>query len=453
MGELLPVVVVLALGFVVAVLVVRGYPDAERKLLMAAFAAHVVGAFAQVGITELYYGGGDMNLYHRAGSALADFVRHNPSEYLPEVVRLVLRADPRLPMSVQSTGSATGSMVGISALLALPLNNSLFAMCLAPSMAAFFGQMALYKVFRESFGPRYWRPLLIGMLLLPSTVFWTSGLVKETVAVAGLGWAIFGIHRSLRRQLATGLLALGLGAMWVGFVKPYVFMPLGLGAGIWWYWRRAQRTRGEVAVVVKPFYLILGAAFAVGVVILVGKAFPRYAVDNIVSETAHLQVVGTRIRGGSNYALMDAPERSLAGQALYAPLALVTALFRPFLFEASGATALVNALETTIVSFVFVRAVWKLSIRRVWAILRTHPILMFSAVFVLTFGTAVGLASTNLGSLSRYRAPFMPFYLAFVVLLEMERRDLARSNAAQTSPGRRMNVRGGAATQGRTIEP
>ena len=45
------------------------------------------------------------------------------------------------------------------------------------------------------------------------------------------------------------------------------------------------------------------------------------------------------------------------------------------------------------------------------------PFLVFCLVFVITFGLAVGLASTNLGTLSRYRAPLLPFFAVLLLVL------------------------------------
>jgi len=50
------------------------------------------------------------------------------------------------------------------------------------------------------------------------------------------------------------------------------------------------------------------------------------------------------------------------------------------------------------------------------AILKS-PFLVFCVAFVLPFSLAVGVAAPNLGSLSRYRIPMMPFYVCLLVSL------------------------------------
>jgi hypothetical protein len=60
------------------------------------------------------------------------------------------------------------------------------------------------------------------------------------------------------------------------------------------------------------------------------------------------------------------------------------------------------------------------------------PFLVSSVVFILVFGVGVGLATRNLGSLSRYRMPMMPFYAT--TLLVLRRRGREAIEEARTRP-------------------
>ena len=77
-----------------------------------------------------------------------------------------------------------------------------------------------------------------------------------------------------------------------------------------------------------------------------------------------------------------------------------------------------NALETSALLFLTLRLLIRGGISRVSQAVLSSPLLVFCLVFTIVMGTAVGLASTNLGSLSRYRMPFMPFFVALVLSLE-----------------------------------
>ncbi len=151
--------------------------------------------------------------------------------------------------------------------------------------------------------------------------------------------------------------------------------------------------------------------------------FLLIAVENLAKSTSAVQAAGVNVEGGSNYQLREpVPEQEedsgVQSQLLLAPIALPTALFRPFIFEVRNPMMLLNALETTALLFLTIRVLFRGGLVRVRDAIAGNPTLVFSLLFSLILGTAVGLASTNLGSLSRYRMPFMPFFVGLILVLD-----------------------------------
>ena len=68
-------------------------------------------------------------------------------------------------------------------------------------------------------------------------------------------------------------------------------------------------------------------------------------------------------------------------------------------------------------SFYALRFLLRESLSKAMARVRNSPVLMFCATFVVTLGIAVGLATTNLGTLSRYRMPLVPFFATLLLLV------------------------------------
>jgi hypothetical protein len=54
-------------------------------------------------------------------------------------------------------------------------------------------------------------------------------------------------------------------------------------------------------------------------------------------------------------------------------------------------------------------------------------------VFVITCAVAVGIATTNIGTLSRYRVPLMPLYVLLVAVLGY-RRSASSKPSARSRP-------------------
>jgi hypothetical protein len=71
---------------------------------------------------------------------------------------------------------------------------------------------------------------------------------------------------------------------------------------------------------------------------------------------------------------------------------------------------LVSAIEMTVFLLFFLRALRRGGVRGTLSLVTRDPALALCVVFVIVFATAVGLATTNLGTLARYRSTMLPFF-------------------------------------------
>ena len=406
-------------GVVVVFVAQTRVPGPDRRWLWISFWAHIISAFALILLTYHFFGRGDLEVYYHYGGALAEYIREDPLRWGPEVVGLIFQMEVELPIEVfGQEGSSTTSLHGITAIGFLLTGNSEFATGILMAMISFSGKWALYTTFRHHFGPEYRARVLVATLLVPSAVFWSSGVVKEAIAIGAMGWMIWGLHSLIcERRRWRGLFWVLVGGVFVGIQKSYVLFPMAAGAGIWFFWQRSMERSGSVAIASRPLYMLgAGVAAVVGIVVM-GELFPKYSLGAIAEEAAQLQATGERIQGGSSYALGDGTQTSLGGQLVFAPVAIIAALFRPFLFEAHNAVAAINAMETTLILVLWIWIWRSRGFRGAWRLMRTSPVLVFCGVFVVLFGLGVGLSTTNLGTLSRYRIPMMPLYAMILLML------------------------------------
>jgi hypothetical protein len=85
---------------------------------------------------------------------------------------------------------------------------------------------------------------------------------------------------------------------------------------------------------------------------------------------------------------------------------------------------LVAALENGVFLLLSLRAVVQvLSVRGGVRTVVRAPLFLSSMLFVLFFSLAVGLATPNLGTISRYRLPALPFLVGVLVICESCRRE------------------------------
>jgi len=437
MNDFLFSLATVALGIAVCAVAAGRLPERERVWVWVGFVAAMSAAAAKVVIVYYIYRVGDFIGYVRWGGWIADWIRSDPARWLmPYLMHAVDLARPPVPIEPPGSGP-TAFMFVFAALFQVVFGTVPFGMSLFVAVFGFAGKTALYHVLRDTMPPAYRPRVAAAVYLIPSFTFWSNGFSKEGIAVGFLGWALYGYYQLSHAGRPTrGLALLLIGSAGVTLTKPYVLFPLVPGLAAWEYWRRSR------ARAFNPFRSLAIASLA-GVVSLaaltyLGQLFPRYALENIVESSEELHAIGDTVEGGSNFSA--ARGSGLGGALVSAPSALVAALYRPFIFEAHNAFALVSALESSLWLVLTLQILWTRrlgALRTVW----TSPVLVFCAIYVLTFGFATGYASMNLGTLGRYRSPMLPFLgVLFAALVPLRRRAGATASPRR---GRAPTPRGG----------
>lgn len=435
MNDLLSVLLVTLAGALLTAACSNGFSPTEKKWIAASFLLHVAFACIQVPLTLSFYGGGDMFLYFRYGEILAHMMERDALHFVPEVTALLLQQPHRLPFEIIGAGASTGTMSALAAWAFYLLGPSEYAACIAFAMLSLSGKLAMYRVFRANVDFTHRGYAAVATLFVPSLVFWSSGIIKEAIALTGLGWSLYGLHLWIReRRPAAGSALMLAAALPVSLIKAYILFPFVIAGGCWYYWDRSQRRN---TIYIRPIHLTVAAVLCAGGIVALGHYFPEYSVDTFSARTAELQRLGRVVQGGSNYELGGEIPSTLVGQFAYAPAALLSALFRPALFEVHNVLMFFNSLETTALTLLLLRIALTRNLGQVRRQITRSPFLVFCVVFVLAFGLAVGLASTNLGTLSRYRAPLLPF---FAVLLLVLSKPVRASSAARIAPDGPMGV-------------
>ncbi len=430
----------LAVGLAIHAVVLRLHDREEGRILTLSFALHVASSIGLILVYTYYYTeGGDMITYHRFAIPVAEALRYDFGPMSEEVVALLLQQEHRLPFEILD-GSSTGSMQAVAVILAFLLGNSLFASALLIAVFSYASKVLVFRALKRHTSATQHPALRVAILLSPSGVVWTSVLLKEPIVMVFVGpflLAISWLVEGRRLTFATAL-AVASGAA-ISLFKPYVLMALVVAGAAWILVARGLRDGRTFTI--RPQYVAL--AVAVGVAGFAGATsfFPKLTLDSVGDSMAYQRRVAAEIEGGSNFSLegpgvdRDTEQgRSLGAQVALAPLALVTALFRPFIFEARKAMQLLNAVEMTWMLVLFIQVLRSTGARIALARVLESPVFAFCAVltFVLALGT--GLSTANLGALSRYRAPMMPFFL--FLLLALRQRSEFSATAASTSPTR-----------------
>lgn len=425
MNEFIVALPIFAILIVIGSSVIDRQPSDERSLLRAGLIAHLASAVAMVLVTDLYYGGGDLISYANVGRFLADRLSADFLGLAPKLLGAVLQNTEPLPIPGIMVGSNTGSMQAMSGFIMLLCGHSLYGACLMIAGANFLAKLAMLRAMRLQLPDISVQPICISCMLVPSAVFWSSGLLKEPLAVIGIAMMVYGgTLVTLQQRFLRGALILALGAYGVWLFKAYLLPPFGIGAGLW-FASRAIQSRGR-NFEIRTRYLVVGAVVAITLTLMTGAFLPNLSPEAFEEEAQNAQLIGARVAGGSTYSLGGG---SVASQV---PLAILTALFRPSLLDTNGVMVFLNALEMTWITVLAVLALYRNGVMQNLRQIVARPVLAFCLGFVLTLSVGVGLTTVNLGTLSRYRMPLIPFYVLLLNVLAA-RRALSPGHGSQPS--------------------
>jgi len=402
--------------------VIRPYvTDAvNRRYFFPALTVKVIGALAVGFIYQFYYSGGDTYNYHTHGS------RHiwNAIMDAPNGLNLLWNGDskglyPYYSRIVFYNDPASYFIVRIAAVFDLFTFSSYSATALLFATISFSGMWLFFKAFYEQF-PHLHRWIALAAFFIPSVFFWGSGLLKDTVTLAGVGALMYTIKRMLiDKNFGLGTVFLFLFSAFIIFsIKKYILLCFLPAAILWVYLSNLSRIRSIVSrVLLVPFVIGIIILSGYWAVLKVGESDERYSLSKI-PETARITAydIGfwTGRNAGSTYTLGEL-DGTFSNMFSKAPQAINVALFRPYLWEVRNPLMFISAIESFVI-LLFTMYVFFVQ-RHVFFKMLLDPNVIFCLLFCLTFAFAVGISTYNFGTLSRYRIPMLPFYVMALVLM------------------------------------
>jgi hypothetical protein len=283
---------------------------------------------------------------------------------------------------------------------------------------SFTGLFCLYKTF-VLFCREKQTEMLLLTFLLPSVIFWGSGLLKDGLLITGFGLFIYSFAQwvykgpSVRR-----ILFLFLGLVILVLTKVYVILILLPGLFAWRFSRNASP--GRSGLIFLAFYSVyLVTAFS---------AY-RYNDDyNVAAEIFYKQKNFIEIAERHAASVIAPVQYECSGPSILAhsPEAFLNTLFRPFFMDVRGnPMILLSALENLLLVLLLLLTLMFFKPCRREAV----PFALFNLFFILLLFILIGLITPILGAMVRYRIIALPS-LMFLVVLFYDREKLIRKFSA-----------------------
>ena len=295
--------------------------------------------------------------------------------------------------------------------------NSYIAITFIFATFAIISSWKLYELVKDfTFCPQW--VLIFSTLFIPTVAFWCTGISKDTLVLSSLFlllYQMFSLIMGKKRLTVKSVLIMILSLFMLYSLRPFmiiaVFAPLFIAIGV-----RIVKSLSQNKV------LVFGVRFLLySVTIVVALSFMGLIGSNSIEDNEYLNEVAiiqkdfaqNKLYTGYRYDL-GITDYSATGMLLASPLAIATAFFRPFIWEANSAFLLISGLEGLLLLFFAFRFFFlNGNIIKHLAFIRSKEFLVFSIIFVLLLGFFVGFTSGLFNVLVRFKAPLMVFLFIF----------------------------------------
>ena len=198
--------------------------------------------------------------------------------------------------------------------------------CVVFSWLGFWGLFFFYRAFTIAVPEGRRRSYAYLLFFLPSLVFWPSSIGKDAWMMFSMGMATYGIAQLLTRWTIGGVVAAAAGLWLASLVRPHIAAFMAIAFVVALVMRKSRSEHRELAPVVKGAAIVLVLLLAV-VLTLKTSGSLKIGVDGGLG-AALTSVEDRTSKGGSDFSptIADSPVRF--------PMAAITVLFRPFIFEA-----------------------------------------------------------------------------------------------------------------------
>ncbi len=261
----------------------------------------------------------------------------------------------------------------------------------------FIGHVAIFRLLKMAF-PGKDSVLIIACFLLPSTLYFTSGVHKDTLLFGCLGLYCYSLYVCVVDKLnwrhLTTLVLSFTGILLFRNYTAILLLPCSLAFALCHFFPFRPW---------KIFLTVYLVFFSLAVLAqLVTNHLHPF--DLIVQKLADFKDLG--IAGSQLPALNLQP--TIGSFIESAPPALGHVFLRPYVFEHSFGLWTVLACEITLFSLLTLALFWKVFRHKI----SLSPLLCFMVAITISSFLIIGYIVPNTGSIARYRSLFLPFLIA-----------------------------------------
>ena len=310
--------------------------------------------------------------------------------------------------------------------------NSYLGVTFLMSLLSFSGSFKLFQLMNKILPDKM--GLIFGInFLIPTSLFWTSGLLKDTITFTCFAFLcsfFYSViyeqkHRLLYLLLIPVIIYITLN------LKAYIIISFALWVLITLLFATTSSIKNTVVkYLTGPIIIVTMIAFGYLGISYMIQNNQEYNAENLFSKIRGFHTWHTQL-GGSAYNLGEM-EYTEIGLLQKVPAAINVSLFRPYPWESGSALVLLNSLESMCMLLLVAWTIFKVRLR-FFRHLFKNPYLTGGLVFCLFFAFSIGITSYNFGALSRFKVPLTAIFV-FILVYTINQERLSRSKSKKRIP-------------------
>ncbi len=282
---------------------------------------------------------------------------------------------------------------------------------------SFIGLTAICKTFYPMLQDKK-RELFISVFLLPSVLFWGSGVLKEGLILFALGLFIYYFNQLFKIHAI--IICLGVGLL-LALSKFYVWLAIMPGLIFMLWMNKSNGTKK-----------VLKFTTIICITAIVGLNIDKFtSIQNPLVTLSQKQIEFNKLSSGVVTDAYNKPipipgsviqintlEPTLTSFIKNSPQALVNTLFRPFVWELKSPMIVLAGIENLVIlAFIILCIIFIKPLSGIqW------EYVFFCSSFVILQFLIIGCTTPILGAIVRYKVPALPFLLiTFLLLLDKEK--------------------------------
>lgn len=294
-------------------------------------------------------------------------------------------------------------IIRLHVIYSLFTGGSFFARFIINDFIVFSGLLLLYRFLSSEAGIRR-KEIFAAVFLIPSVVFWSSGVFKEGIILTGMALLLWGSRKIFRHvEILKGLLYLLAGALLLLLTRPYMLLILLFYLGILQLRQKSCKTP-----LLKYVVMTLIAVMVLG---LADYAFSGFNPYSLLVEKQHSFIAHAQQENAGSLVYLPELGNSPVSILKTTAVGLYNSLLRPLFFDMNSLLGFVASLENLFVLILIALSVFYFR--------KDNPQqnLIFFCLFVaianmLVIGVTVPVA----GAIVRYKITTLPFLLCALSL-------------------------------------